>query len=68
MTDDKYLINQIDDSVIDDSNLAQCECCGLIVDWTEVEFVNDMWSDGKISKCPECNEGETFNSYTVKLH
>ena len=59
MKDDKYIT---DDVVIDDSNLAQCEWCDYVVDWDAVEYVNDPWSDGKVSKCPRCNEGESFKN------
>lgn len=53
----------INDNVVDDSNLAQCEYCGYVTDWDEVEYVNDPWSDGKVTLCPKCCEGESFNSY-----
>ena len=46
--------------------LAQCECCGFVVDWEDVEYVNDPWSDGRVTRCPECNEGESFNNYEPK--
>jgi hypothetical protein len=49
--------------MIDDSNLAQCEFCGYVTDWDDVPEVNDTWSDGKVTCCPECNEGESFSSY-----
>lgn len=53
----------INDNVVDDNNLAQCEYCGYVTDWDEVEYVNDPWSDGKVTLCPKCCEGESFNSY-----
>lgn len=46
---------------IDDSNLAQCEYCGYVTDRDDIEYVNDPYcSDGTVSRCPECNEGESF--------
>ncbi len=68
MSDDKYTKQIIDDSVPDDSNLAQCEACGFVVDWDDVAYVNDWWSDGRVTKCEQCNEAETFNSYPAKIH
>ncbi len=63
----------INDNVPDDSNLAQCEDCGYIMDWddvprTTVSYVfNDPWcSDGTVTCCPECNQGESFSSYKPK--
>lgn len=51
--------------IIDDSNLAQCEYCSYICDWDDVPIVNDNpWcSDGKVTCCPECNQGESFSNY-----
>jgi hypothetical protein len=51
--------------IIDDSNLAQCDYCSYICDWDDVPVVNDNpWcSDGKVTCCPECNQGETFTNY-----
>lgn len=51
--------------IIDDSNLAQCEYCSYICDWDDVPVVNDNpWcSDGKVTCCPECNQGESFSNY-----
>ncbi len=51
---------------IDDSNLVQCEYCGYICDRDEVPTANDPWSDGTVTVCPECNEGESFLSYEPK--
>ncbi len=52
---------------IDDSNLAQCEFCGYIEDWDEIPTANDPWcSDGRVTVCPECNNGESFKDYEVK--
>ena len=54
------------DKVIDDTNLAQCEYCGYVTDWEDVEYVNDHWSDGTLTRCPDCNHGDSFNNYEVK--
>jgi hypothetical protein len=49
---------------IDDSNLAECEYCGYVEDWNEIPTANDPWcSDGTVTVCPECNEGESFRDY-----
>lgn len=67
MSNDKYIDNNLDDSVIDDSNLVQCEYCDYITDRDDIEYVNDPYcSDGKITRCPECNNGESFNTYKPK--
>jgi len=60
--------NFLNDNVIDDSNLAICDCCGFIDDWDEIPVVNDNpWcSDGTVTCCPECNNGESFTSYKVE--
>ena len=50
----------------DDSNLAECEYCGFVDDWDEIPTANDPWSDGTVTVCPECNEGESFLSYEPK--
>lgn len=48
----------------DDSNLAECEYCGFVEDWNEIPTVNDPWcSDGTVTVCPKCNEGESFRDY-----
>jgi hypothetical protein len=52
--------------VTDDSNLVQCEYCGYVCDRDEVPTANDPWSDGTVTVCPECNEGESFLSYPAK--
>ena len=46
--------------------LAKCECCGFVTDWEDVEYVNDPWSDGRVTRCSECNEGESFRNYEPK--
>lgn len=51
---------------IDDSNLSQCEFCGYVTD--DVPMVNDPYSDGTVTVCPECNEGESFVSYPAKIN
>lgn len=49
---------------IDDSNLAECEYCGFVEDWNEIPTANDPWcSDGTVTVCPKCNEGESFRDY-----
>lgn len=59
--------DELNDNVIDDSNLVQCEYCDYITDWDDVEYVNDPYcSDGKITRCPECNNGESFITYKPK--
>lgn len=47
------------------SNLAKCDYCGFVDEWDEIPVVNDNpWcSDGKVTCCPECNQGESFTSY-----
>ena len=57
--------NMMEYKIIDDSNLAQCEYCSYICDWDDVPVVNDNpWcSDGKVTCCPECNQGESFSNY-----
>jgi hypothetical protein len=52
--------------IVDDTNLAQCEYCGYITDWKNVEYVNDTWSDSTLTRCPDCNHGDSFNNYEVK--
>jgi hypothetical protein len=46
-------------------NLAQCDYCKLVIDWDDVPVVNDNpWcSDGTVTCCPECNQGESFSNY-----
>jgi hypothetical protein len=56
----------LNDNVIDDSNLAQCDYCGFVEDWDEIPNVSDPWSDGTVTCCPECNQGETFTSYKAE--
>jgi hypothetical protein len=48
--------------MIDDSNLAQCEYCGWVVDWQEVPHARDL-SGEIVTCCEECNEGESFVNY-----
>lgn len=49
---------------IGDSNLAQCEFCGYVIDKDEIPTANDPFcSDGTVTVCPECNEGESFINY-----
>jgi hypothetical protein len=52
--------------MIDDTNLGQCEFCGYVCDWNEIPTANDPWSDGTVTCCPECNEGESFLRYDVE--
>ena len=42
---------------------AQCECCKDVIEWDEVEYVNDPYSDNKISLCFECNSPESYIHY-----
>jgi len=58
MTDLQY-------NVPDDSNLAQCEYCGWVVDWDEVPRARDL-SGEIVTCCEECNEGESFVNYPSK--
>ena len=44
-----------------------CEYCGYVCDRDEVPTANDPWSDGTVTVCPECNEGESFLSYPAKV-
>ena len=51
----------IQKNMIDDTNLAQCEYCGYVTDRDDIEYVPDPFcSDGTVTRCPECNEGESF--------
>jgi hypothetical protein len=52
-------------TVPDDSNLAQCEWCGWVVDWDEVPRARDL-SGEIVTCCEECNEGESFVNYPSK--
>ena len=50
--------------MIDDSNLAQCEFCGYVTDWDDVPTAGDpCCSDGTVTVCPDCDEGESFSNY-----
>jgi len=54
----------LNDNVLDDSNLAHCDYCGYVEDWDEIPNVSDPYcSDGTVTCCPECNQGESFTSY-----
>jgi hypothetical protein len=44
-------------------NLAQCEWCGYVCNWDDVERGRDPFSGEIITFCIECNEGEPFVSY-----
>jgi hypothetical protein len=46
--------------------LAQCDSCDYICEWSDVEYVNDSYSDNTISCCPKCNAAESFNNYEEK--
>ena len=59
MTNDKNLMYP------DDSNLAQCEWCGWVVDWDDVPRARDL-SDEIVTCCDNCNEGESFVNYPSK--
>lgn len=52
----------IDDNVVDDSDLAQCQWCGYVTEWDEVPRCNDA-NDELIQYCPECDVGEPFVGY-----
>ena len=52
---------------IDDSNLAQCEFCGYVTDRDDIPTANDPYSDGTVTVCPECNEGESFVRYPAMI-
>jgi hypothetical protein len=50
--------------MIDDSNLAQCQCCGYVMDWDDVPTGNDPYSgESGLQYCPECNEAEQIEGY-----
>jgi len=67
MKDDKYLPDNINDSVIDDADLRQCEWCDYVIHKDEIPTANDpTCSDGTIQYCPECDEGEPFKIYIAK--
>ena len=54
----------LNDNATDDSNLAQCEYCNFIEDWDSIPNVSDPYcSDGTVTCCPICNQGESFTSY-----
>lgn len=42
---------------------AQCECCKNVIEWDEIEYVNDTYSDNTISVCFECNSPESYIHY-----
>lgn len=42
---------------------AQCECCKDVIEWDDVEYVNDPYSDNTISLCFECNTPESYINY-----
>jgi NAD-dependent SIR2 family protein deacetylase len=53
-----------DTNIVDDSNLVQCEYCGYVTDSDDVPTANDpCCSDGTVTVCPECDEGESFLRY-----
>ena len=53
-----------DTNIVDDSNLAQCMYCNYVTDWDDIPTAGDpCCSDGTVTVCPECNEGESFSSY-----
>lgn len=57
----------INDNVLDDSNLAKCDYCDFIEDWDSIPRVSDPYcSDGTVTCCPICNQGESFTSYKPK--
>ena len=57
----------INDNVLDDSNLAKCDYCDFIEDWDSIPRVSDPYcSDGTVTYCPICNQGESFTSYKPK--
>ena len=58
-------MTELHDNVPDDSNLAQCEWCGWVVDWDEVPHARDL-SGEIVTCCEECNEGESFVNYPSK--
>ena len=51
-------------NVPDDSNLAQCEDCGYIMDWDDVPrtIVSYVFND-PIEYCPECHSCDCIASY-----
>jgi hypothetical protein len=52
----------------DDSRLAQCQYCGYVEDWDEIPTANDpCCSDGTVTVCPECDEGESFRNYPAEI-
>jgi hypothetical protein len=53
-----------DKYIVDDSNLAQCECCGYVMDYDEVPSGTDPYSgESGLEYCPECNEGGCIGDY-----
>ncbi len=55
--------------MVDDTNLAQCQYCKVVINWEDVEYVSDPYcSDGTVTRCAECNEGESFNNYKGDKH
>lgn len=54
----------LNDNVLDDSNLAKCDYCDFIEDWDSIPKVSDPYcSDGTVTCCPGCNNGESFSNY-----
>jgi len=50
--------------MIDDTNLAQCEYCKVVIAWEDVEYVSDPYClGGTVTRCTKCNEGESFVNY-----
>jgi len=51
----------------DTINFVQCDFCNYVSDIDDVPTVNDPWcSDGTVTVCPDCNEGESFSSYKLE--
>jgi hypothetical protein len=42
---------------------AQCECCKDVIEWDDVEYVNDSYSDNTVALCRECNTPESYINY-----
>jgi hypothetical protein len=53
-----------DTNIVDDSNLAQCECCGYVMDYDDVPTGSDPFSgEVGLEYCPECNNGGCIGDY-----
>jgi hypothetical protein len=55
-----------EDTMIDDSNLAQCCSCGFVDYWDEIPKGRCPWSEDYLTECPRCGDVDNFADYTVE--